>query len=59
MTGLHSIPDGITTRSWAAMTSVGFGLAFLSFIPGMLVVALPATGPHEYGLPPNAGCVGS
>lgn len=30
----------ITTRSWAAVTSVGFGLAFLSFIPGMLVMDL-------------------
>lgn len=40
MTGLNSVPDGITTRSWAAMTSVGFGLAFLSFIPGMMVMDL-------------------
>jgi hypothetical protein len=28
----------ITTLSWAAVTSVGFGLAFLSFIPGMLAM---------------------
>lgn len=40
MTDRHSIPDRITTRSWAAMTSVGLGLAFLSFIPGMLVMDL-------------------
>ena len=40
MTDQNSIPDPITTRSWAAMTSVGLGLAFLSFIPGMLVMDL-------------------
>lgn len=32
------VESRITTRSWAAVTSVGFGLAFLSFIPGMLVI---------------------
>jgi uncharacterized membrane protein len=40
MTDRKSIPGPITTRSWAAVTSVGFGLAFLSFIPGMLVMDL-------------------
>jgi hypothetical protein len=40
MTDRDSIPVRITTRSWAAATSVGFGLAFLSFIPGMLVMDL-------------------
>lgn len=40
MTNLNSKPDGITIRSWAAMTSLGLGLAFLSFIPGMLVMDL-------------------
>lgn len=38
MTESNSIRDRITTRSWAAMTSVGLGLAFLSFIPGMLMI---------------------
>ena len=40
MTDRNSIPGRITTRSWAAVTSLGFGLAFLSFIPGMLVMDL-------------------
>jgi hypothetical protein len=40
MTNQNSIPGRITTRSWVAVTSVGFGLAFLSFIPGMLVMDL-------------------
>jgi hypothetical protein len=40
MTARNSKPGRITVRSWAAVTSVGFGLAFLSFIPGMLVVDL-------------------
>jgi len=40
MTDRNSIPGRITTGSWAAVTSVGFGLAFLSFIPGMLVMDL-------------------
>lgn len=40
MTDRNSIPGPISTRSWAAVTSVGFGLAFLSFIPGMLVMDL-------------------
>jgi hypothetical protein len=33
-------PEGITTRSWAAASSVGLGVAFVSFIPGMLVMDL-------------------
>jgi hypothetical protein len=40
MTDRTSVPGRITTRSWAAATSVGCGLAFLSFIPGMLVMDL-------------------
>ena len=40
MTDRNLKPGRITTRSWAAVTSVGFGLAFLSFIPGMLVMDL-------------------
>ncbi len=36
----NSTANGITTRSWAALTSIGLGLAFLSFIPGMLVMDL-------------------
>lgn len=35
-----TIPGRISTRSWAAATSVGLGLAFVSFIPGMLVMDL-------------------
>ena len=40
MTDRTSVPDRITARSWAVATSVGLGLAFLSFIPGMLVMDL-------------------
>ncbi len=40
MTELNSTGNGIFTRSWAALTSAGLGLAFLSFIPGMLVMDL-------------------
>jgi hypothetical protein len=37
----RKLPDRpLTTRSWAAATSLGLGLAFLSFIPGMLVMDL-------------------
>lgn len=40
MSDRRSYPSGITTRSWAAVTSVGLGVAFVSFIPGMLVMDL-------------------
>lgn len=40
MTDQDSVPARISARSWAAVTSVGLGLAFLSFIPGMLVMDL-------------------
>lgn len=40
MTVRSSLPGSINMRSWAVATSVGFGLAFLSFIPGMLVMDL-------------------
>lgn len=51
MTSRNSSPGGITTRSWAAVTSVGYGLAFLSFIPGMLVM--------DFFLPPGLTNMGS
>lgn len=35
-----SMARPFATRSWAAATSLGLGLAFLSFIPGMLVMDL-------------------
>ena len=60
MTDRNSIPGRITTRSWAAVTSLGFGLAFLSFIPGMLVMDLfLPSGLTRSGLVPNAGSIGS
>lgn len=40
MTDQSSIRSQISTRSWATATAVGLGLAFLSFIPGMLVMDL-------------------
>lgn len=40
MVDQKSVDGQITRRSWAAATSVGFGLAFLSFIPGMLLMDL-------------------
>jgi hypothetical protein len=44
--------DGrINWRSWAAVNSAGFGLAFLSFIPGMLLM--------DVFLPPGLTNMGS
>lgn len=40
MTEQKSVVGPITTRAWAVATSVGLGLGFLSFIPGMLVMDL-------------------
>jgi hypothetical protein len=51
MTDRKLIAGRITTRSWAAVTSLGFGLAFLSFIPGMLVM--------DIFLPPGLTNMGS
>ena len=38
MADQRAVDRGITWRSWAAVNSAGFGLAFLSFIPGMWVM---------------------
>ena len=51
MSEQKSVAGRITTRGWAAATSVGFGLAFLSFIPGMLVM--------DMFLPPGLTNMGS
>ena len=51
MSEQKSVAARITTRGWAAATSLGLGLAFLSFIPGMLVM--------DMFLPPGLTNMGS